>query len=321
MQDAADMPEVKQTDGVVAGRALQPDGVVYFLPSGHPGPASLDIDLMVMFGELWRSRWLVMFVTLLATISGVAYALLAQPYYRAEVAVIPVDSDPTNKLMSQFGGLASLVGVNVGTANDAEPMAVLQSRQFAAYFIEKHGLLPILFAKKWDRTARTWRGPQSKWPDSRDGVTFFNERVRHVMQDRKTGIITITVTWKDPQLAASWAQAIVDDVNEQLRTRTIARSQANVNYLKAQIAATDVVALQQPAGKLLELEMQKLMLANGDPQFAFRVVDEPRAPKKPLTPRKKLVVAGALIVGFLLTCLFVVVRLLVRQARSTNGSA
>lgn len=315
------MPEVKRTDEVVAGRTLRPDGVVYFLPPGQLEAASLNIDLRAMFEELWRSRWLVMAVAMLATVTGVAYALLAQPYYRAEVAVIPVDSDPTKQLMSQFGGLASLVGVNVGTANDAEPMAVLQSREFATYFIEKHQLLPIFFAAKWDATARKWRGQKSTWPDSRDGVIVFNERIRRVTQDRKTGIITITVTWKDPQLAASWAEAIVLDVNEQLRSRTIARSQANVNYLKAQIAATDVVALQQPAGKLLELEMQKLMLANSDPQFAFRVVDVPQAPKKPLTPRKKLVVAGALIVGVLLACLFVVVRLLVRQARSASRGA
>ena len=314
------MPEAKRADEVVAGRALRPDGVVYFLSPGQPEPASLNIDLRAMFEELWRSRWLVIAVSVLATVVGVAYALVAQPYYRAEIAVIPVDSNPTNKLMSQFGGLASLVGVNVGAANDAEPMAVLQSREFATYFIEKHQLLPVLFAARWDATARTWRGPKSKWPDSRDGVTVFNERIRRVLQDRKTGVITITVTWKDPQLAANWAKAIVDDVNEQLRTRTIARSQANVNYLKAQIAATDVVALQQPAGKLLELEMQKLMLANSDPQFAFRVVDESRAPKKPLTPRKKLVVVGALIVGILLACLFVVVRMLVRQARSASRS-
>jgi uncharacterized protein involved in exopolysaccharide biosynthesis len=199
-------------------------------------------------------------------------------------------------------------------------MAVLQSREFATYFIEKHQLLPVLFARRWDAAAGAWRGPKSKWPDSRDGVKIFNERVRRVMQDRKTGIITITVTWKDPQLAANWAKAVVDDVNERLRTRAVARSQANVDYLKAQIAATEVVALQQPAGKLLEMEMQKLMLANSDPQFAFRVVDEPRAPKKPLTPRKKLVVVGAFTVGLLLTCLFVVMRLLVRQARSASRS-
>ncbi len=126
---------------------------------------------------------------------------------------------------------------------------------------------------------RTWTGPKSKWPDGRDGVKVFNERIRRVLQDRKTGLITISVTWNDPQLAARWAERLVHDVNEQLRTRTIARSQANVNYLKSQIAGTDLVALQQPAGKLLELEMQKLMLARSDPQFAFRVVRVPRSPR------------------------------------------
>ena len=314
MQGADEMPEIKKADSLVAGRSLQPDGLVYFLPSNAASTGAIEIDLRAMFAEIWRNRWLILLVSVLTTAAGLAYALLAQPRYRAEVVVVPVDSDPTSKLMSQFGGLASLVGVNVGNANDVEPLAVLQSREFASLFIEQHALMPVLFYRKWDTSAQRWTGPESKWPDVRDGVKVFSERVRGISQDRKTGVITISMTWNDPRLAARWAGDYVHDVNEQLRSRTLARAQSNVDYLKAQIAGTNLIALQQPAGKLLELELQKLMLARSDPQFAFRVVDAPQVPKKPFTPRRKLAVVGAFVLGFMLACAYVVMRLLVRQA-------
>lgn len=321
MHGAGKLPEAQMTEPLVAGRAVQPDGFVYFLPSGAATSHGIEIDLRAMFAELWRSRWLVIVVSLLATCAGLAYALLAQPRYRAEVVLVPVDNDPTSKLMSQFGGLASLVGVNVGNANDAEPFAVLQSREFTATFVERHALLPVLFHRKWDPATQGWTGPEKKWPDVRDGVKFFGERVRRIVQDRKTGLVTISMTWTDPQLAARWAGDYVRDANEQLRARTVARAQANVDYLKAQIAGTSLVALQQPAGKLLELELQKLMLARSDPQFAFRVVDAPQVPKKPVSPRRKLAVVGAFVIGFMLACLYVIVRLLARQAGAAARTA
>lgn len=50
---------------------------------------------------------------------------------------------------------------------------------------------------------------------------------------------------------------------------------------------TNLVALQQAIGRLLENELQKLVLARGNEEFAFRVIDTAVAPRK--KPRKKSV--------------------------------
>jgi len=224
------------------------------------------------------------------------------------VVVLPVDDDPTARLMSQFGGLANLVGINVPGNNQAEPLGVLQSRQFAAEFIDKHRLLPILFAKKWDAQHQTWKGDREDWPDVRDGVRLFDENLLRIFQDRKTGLVTVSFNWKNPQLAAQWANQYVADVNAKMRARTIVQAQANIDYLRNQIASLDMVSLQQPVSRLLEIEMQKLMLARNSAQFAFRVVDAATTPKRPSNASKRLIVMGAFLLGAILASIYVMIR-------------
>jgi uncharacterized protein involved in exopolysaccharide biosynthesis len=299
----------------------QPDGYVYMVPAHGQAPLVREVDLLDLLRALWRSKWLILAATLCFTALGVAYALVATKWYRAEVVLLPVENDPTSRVVSQFGGLASLVGVNLGGSNEAESLAVLRSRDLALQFIRKHQLMPVLFADKWDAARKGWIGPQAKWPDERDAMVMFDKRVRRVVQDRKTGLVAVSMQWKDPAVAASWANAFVVDVNERLRERTITKAQANVEFLRAQIAATDLVALQQPVGRLLELELQKLMLAKNSAQYAFTVVDEARIPKRPESPRKKLAVIGAFCLGFLLSALYVILRHQFKQGRAAARGA
>ena len=54
-------------------------------------------------------------------------------------------------------------------------------------------------------------------------------------------------------VAADWANAMAVRLNEQMRERAIAESTENVGYLKAEIAANSLVALQQPQHVRLSL--------------------------------------------------------------------
>jgi uncharacterized protein involved in exopolysaccharide biosynthesis len=256
-------------------------------------------DVPDLLRMVWRGRWTVVAVALAFAAAGIAYAVLGTRWYRAEVLMVPAKDRGMDGLMSQFGGLASLAGINLGASDDAEPMAVLKSRGFVQGFIEEHKLETVLLAHKWDAARGTWKGDEEKWPDIRDAVDFFDRKVRRVVEDRKTGVITLAVEWKDPAAAAQWANALAARLNDRMRSRAIAESTENVRYLKQEIATNDLVALQQPMGKLLELELQQLMLARNNKQYSFRIVDTARVPKKPVRPQKVAVVAISLLLGAL----------------------
>ncbi len=58
------------------------------------------------------------------------------------------------KLAGQFGGLASLAGVNIGGSGESKTdvaIELLSSRYFLQSFIEEHDLIvPLLAVTKWD---------------------------------------------------------------------------------------------------------------------------------------------------------------------------
>ena len=201
--------------------------------------------------------------------------------------------------------LASLAGVNIGGGGDQEPLAVLRSKSFAREFITEQNLMPVLFAgMKSD-------GPP---PDIRDAVRIF-EGIRSVSDDKKTGLVTLGIRWKDPETAANWANLMVQRLNSRLRTQALAESQRNVDFLQKEMAATSVVSLQQSMGRVLEGEMQKLMLARGNEQFAFKVIDPATPPKHRDAPKRSLIAIVATLAGGFLGLLAVFLRKAIRERR------
>ena len=248
-----------------------------------------EIDLLELLGLFWARKGLIVGITLLFAAGGVAYALLAQQWWRAEVVMTQTDSKQPSGALAQLGGLASLAGINLGGMGGSQnAVAVLKSRDFARQFIEDQSLFEVLMA---DRPAA---GPPV---DMRDAVKRFTEEVVSVGEDKKSGLITLSVTWTDAALAAGWANALVARVNARLRSQALDEAQRNIKYLQGELAATNVPAVQQALGKVIESEMQKLLLARGSEEFAFKVIDKAVPPKKRAKPQRALVAMGATLAG------------------------
>lgn len=276
-----------------------------------------EIDLIELWNALWDGKWLIAAVTGVFTAAALAYAMLATEWYRAEVLLAPAEDKAAQNMMSRFGGLASLAGLSMGTGDTVEAIAVLKSRNLARQFIEERGLITVLLADEWDSTAKQWKSKDpADWPDWRDAVKFFDENVRNVSEDPKTGLVTLSIEWTDSEAAAEWANAIVKRLNDLMRERALLEAKTNVSYLQSEMAATSIVTLQQSIGGLLETELKKLMLARGNEEFSFRVVDRAEPPKLRSKPKRKLTVALGIVVGGFVSAFIVLLR---RSARLRKG--
>jgi uncharacterized protein involved in exopolysaccharide biosynthesis len=259
-----------------------------------------EIDLWQLWETIWSGRWLIIAITSLFAVGGVTYALVAQEWWRAEVVLAPADKKGgMSGALSQLSGLASLAGVSVGGGGGNEPLAVLKSKDFARQFITDMNLMPVLLKDQ--------KTEDGKAPDIRDALRIF-ETVRTVSDDKKTGLVTLSVRWKDADTAALWANELARRVNARLRAEALAEAERNVAYLQKEIAATSVVSLQQSMGRVLEGEMQKLMLARGNEEFAFKVIDKATPPKQRDAPKRSLIAVVATLAGGFLGILAVFLR-------------
>jgi len=257
-------------------------------------PMDDDIALTRITAVLWRDKWLIAGITALFGVLAIAYALLATEWYRADVLLVPAEEDALAGLTEQLGGLARLAGVSSASpvGDTSEAIAILQSRAFAQAFIEDKGLLPVFTEQS------SWAdGPGAGSADMRDAVDFFHDNVLRVGEDRDTGQITLSVEWTDPVVASDWANSLVTRINERMRQRALTEAETNIAFLQSELTTNKLVPLEQSISRLLETEMQKMMLARGSAEFSFRVVDPATPPKKRARPKRTLIVVSVVFLG------------------------
>jgi uncharacterized protein involved in exopolysaccharide biosynthesis len=284
-----------------------------------------SMSLLEAWFLAWRHRWLVFGISSVAVALALVFVLTVTPRFRAEVLLKPSDNRSQSGFSSQMGGLgglgglASLAGLNLGADTSAESVAVLSSREFAAVFIQDQNLVPVLFANKWDATQNRWKDSRVEdQPDIRDAVKYFNQNIRNVQEDKKTGFVRMTIEWTDPKVAADWANLLVVRVNETMRNRALVEAEANVAFLKQELTSADVLPLQQSIARVLENELQKLMFAKSNRDYAFKVLDRAEPPRRKFFPQRTLIVISAFLFGVATAVTFILIRHQVRIAHKLH---
>ena len=265
-----------------------------------------EIDLRQLVATLWDGRWWIIATTFLGSAIAIAYALLATPVYRAEALVqIRQESQSGGRLSAlaaQFGGQADFFGAAGGSGSDrALALATLQSRVVIQAFIQDKNLLPELFEKAWDPVNKRWNvNDPKKAPTLWHGYTAFSEGILKVTEDKKNGLVTVAIDWRDPDVAAMWATELIAYTNAYLRDKTIMGSEKNLDYLRQQVKQTGLVELQQAVFTLVESELKKLMLAKSGDEYAIKTIDPAQAPKLRIKPkRRQIAILGFLLGGFI----------------------
>jgi uncharacterized protein involved in exopolysaccharide biosynthesis len=276
-------------------------------PGVTPAPDT-TVPLAYLLGVLrFRWKWLLTLV-LVTTLAGLLAAFIIPRRYEAELVALPRGQDRNgllNSLTGQLGGLAAIAGLGgADSGQRAEAIQMLQSQILARRFIEDNKLLAVLFASDWDEQRQTWG---SRKRTINEGVDYFDRRIRSVIEDRRTGLVTLRITWRDPVQAAAWANELVSRANDQLRRRAVARAQGSIDYLKREARNADVVEIQQTLYRLMEDQYKTLLLANVSEDYAFSVIDPAIAPDLDhyVFPRKSLFTFGGLFFGIVLALTFV----------------
>ncbi len=283
-----------------------------------PVSASSDevISLEALLARVWAGRWWVILCTMLIGAAFVAAAFQMTPVYRATVVLIPGGDERAGlsgafgSALGSLGGLAALAGVNVSASGQGteEALAVLRSRQFTERFIDDKGLMPKLYPKKWDARAGKWRVPAIERPTPARAYRYFDQKIRSVTIDRKTGLVTLQVDWRDPLQAADWANELVNRLNAEMRSRAIAKSDASLGFLQKELAATAVLDTRIAINRLIEVQVNQRMLATVTMQYSFRVVDPalPADRDDPVRPKKLQISAAGLFIGLVLGVLLAI---------------
>jgi len=268
---------------------------------------------------LWAGKWLIAGSSILGLILGGGIAYLLPPQYEGTVEMAPVSSNSSNNGLSstasEITGFAALAGLSTGADSAKnEALATLQSEYLTERYIRENNLLPILYSQYWDASTNAWKKDvkQSKIPTLWKANRDFDRKIRKI-NTAKTGIVLLMITWRDPKIAADWANGLVRMANEYLRDKAIRQAEQNMAFLNAEAAKTNIVEAREAIYSILKSEINKAMIARGSEEYSFKIIDPATVSELPASPKKSLWALAGAVAGFALSVFFLTARYSLRN--------
>jgi len=277
-----------------------------------------EISLIGLLRILRDGQRVIYLISIFFVLISIAIAIMTTPTFLAESLVAPAEKKGANRLnalVGQFGGLASLAGINLGgRSSSGEALALLKSRDFTNKFISDLNLLPVLFSGQWNKKESKWNdeaNPPTLWKAYR----YFDKSIRSVSIDSKTGFITVGIEWKDPVVAAEWVNLLVERLNTRLRMKAITEAKKSIKYLESELQKTSVIDVKQSIYRLIEAQTKNKMLASTRKDFAFKVLDPAVAPEIKVRPKRTVMVIAGSVLGVVFSVVIVLLMNFFRKIR------
>ena len=298
-----------------------------------------EIDLRELFAVIWQGKWLIIAITAVFAVGAVIFAINQPNIYKSEALLAPADVEQGGgglaALAGQFGGLASMAGINLGGGGgvDKTQMAieVMKSRQFTSNFIQQHNILPdLMAAKKWNMADNTisydgelYNKADKMWlrivdapfkpePSMQEAYKVFSKIIA-VNAAKETGMVTVSVEHISPAVAYQWVNWLVQDINKEMKDRDVAEATRSTTFLKSQIQQTNVADIRSILYKLIEEQAKTIMFAEVRDEYVFKTIDPALVPEEKSKPKRALICVLGTMLGGMLGVMFVLIRYFVRK--------
>ena len=297
-----------------------------------------EIDLRELFGVLWAGKIKIIAITAVFAIASVIYALSVPNQYKATALLAAAKSDGggLSGALGQLGGLASLAGVSLGGSEGGEAQIaqeIMKSWSYIESFIADNNIAVEVYAAEgwskgsnklqinddvYDTENNQWLvenetgvvGPPSSWK-------LFNafSKLLTVSEDKKSGLVSVSMEYYSPQIAKQWLDMYVEAVNRFMQQRQVDKVTKNITYLQEQIEKTSIAEMQEVFYTIIEEQTKNKMLAEASPEYVFVAVSPSMVPEQKSQPKRALICILGTLLGGMLSVLLV---LIMHYAKKTD---
>ena len=289
-----------------------------------------EIDLRELFGVLWAGKVKIIAITAMFAVASVIYALSVPNQYKATALLAPAQSDGggLSGALGQLGGLASLAGVSLGGGESGEAQIaqeIMKSWSYIEGFIAGNNIaVEVYAAEGWSKGSNTlqinndaYDVGANKWlvedesgaigaPSSWQLFESFSEMLS-VSEDKKSGLVSVSIEYFSPQIAKQWVDMYVESINRFMQQRQIDKVTKNINYLQEQIEKTAIAEMQEVFYTIIEEQTKNKMLAEASPDYVFVAVGPSMVPELKSQPKRALICILGTLLGGMLSVLMVLI--------------
>lgn len=288
-----------------------------------------EVDLNTFISLILGNKKFILFITLPFIFLVTIYSLLIPNQYTATALLAPTFEK--KDLSSQLGSYSVLTGAagfslpGESSIPSEEAVARIKSLEFFSKhflpFIKLENMMAveswshesneIIYNKKiFDINSQKWlngsRFSKNNIPSKQEAFRVYS-KILSISKDSKTGFVQISITHHSPELAREWVSLILKNINDSMRDESKTTSTSSINFLNDQLTKTSLKELKQAISKLLEAQVQDLMIASASKNYVFKILDPPSVPEiKSYPERLKIIILGSFFGFFLSVCLLLI---------------
>jgi uncharacterized protein involved in exopolysaccharide biosynthesis len=267
------------------------------------------IDLLTVLGE---NKWKLFFIPFICACIAAGISLVLTPSYSAKAVFVNSSKSAgsqSSQLLDQLGGglggaAAGLLGPNAGDTL----VGLLQSNNVKDQLIEKFDLQNYYKRKNLEETRK---------------ALFAAVKVS---SDKKSSLITIEVTDKDPEFAANLTNAHLEALRKLQKRLSKEEAQQRRDYFEQQIEVISQKPFRDPfiqTGLMNSLirQYETARMDESRESLVIQVVDPAIAPVRRTSPKRAIIVLATGAITLFLTMLWIFIRNAMRNAASKPEDA
>ena len=164
-----------------------------------------------------------------------------------------------------------------------------------------------IFDESSNKWVRKVSYPKKTIPSSQEAFKEFKKALS-INQDEETGLVYLSIEHISPHVAKEWMDVIIYNINECMREIDKEDAQNSINFLSDSIKTTNSQSIKLVFSKLMESQMQTLMLASSNEDYIFKTINSPIVPEEKSGPNRAFICIVGTLFGFIFSIILVLIQ-------------
>lgn len=288
-----------------------------------------EISLLELFNIALKRRILLFSILFCFSLIAIIVSFVTPNVYTSHALLAPATQD--NSLASKLGGMSSLVGfsgIDIGGESSSlseEAMERIESFDFfSEHFVKNIKLENLIAVTGWDQETDTliydkglydpiaekWvrevSFPKNVIPSHQEAYIYYLDMLE-LSEDKNNNFVSISISHYSPIIAKKWLDMVIYKINETMRDIEKKNAEDSINFLNESTQFSNVQSVQDAISSLLEIQMQKYMLASVEKDYVYRVISKPLISEEPSSPNRLLICILGFLFGVIISGLIVII--------------
>lgn len=280
-----------------------------------------EVDLLIYLHAILNAKYRIIIIAIFgATLSFATTFLIDKTYLSNVVVAINIDEKPGGVKPSDYrsGDTIGLLErdflVQSAPPNEFDRILTrMGSSNYSKIFILENNLMPYIFEKEWDPQKNKWIDIP---PDIRNGIKIFQEEIRYIDHDIKTGLLKISFMTRDPDQSAKLANLFVEGFNKYSKQIALIELSERKSYLEKRLRDGANLELQRSIYRLLETQLAAESLIHARGNFPLEVIQPANPPLLKYKPKRLLTAAMTFISLMFIGVTIVIGRVIFRRVKA-----